>query len=60
MQNQINKDLIIKIIAIIVTIIVISNLILFVTKRISNFVFWMVIIVSAFIAYKGIDYLKKL
>jgi len=48
-----------KIIAVFLIILLIINLILFAFKKISNFVFWLIIIICALFAYKGLPYIRK-
>lgn len=49
----------IKILSVILIIIVIMTLTLFVLKKISTKLFWLIVIIVALIAYKGIPWLKK-
>jgi vacuolar-type H+-ATPase subunit I/STV1 len=49
----------IKIIAVLLTILVIANLILFVLGIIKSTFFWLTLILVAFFAFYGIPYLKK-
>ena len=48
-----------KILSLFLVFIVILNLILFILKKIDPLVFWLIIIVSALIAYKLIPYIKN-
>jgi hypothetical protein len=52
------KDTAIKILALIMVFWLIVNLALFVLKKITPWMFWLVIIVFAVIAYKGMPFLR--
>lgn len=49
----------VKLIAIMLTILVIADIVLFVFGKITAYLFWIVIIFCALMAYFGIPYLKK-
>lgn len=49
----------IQIFAIAIIVIIILNLVLFSFHKIGNDVFWVIIVICALIAYKGIPYLKN-
>jgi len=49
----------IKLIAIMLTILVIADIVLFVFGKITALLFWIVIIFCAIMAYFGIPYMKK-
>jgi len=48
-----------KLIGIIFTILIILALILFITGKINTYIFWIVVIISAIVAYKVLPKLKK-
>jgi len=48
----------IKLIGIFFTVLIIADLILFIVGKVSNLIFWIVIIISAIMAYKVIPNLK--
>jgi hypothetical protein len=54
-----NKYVLVKVIAIFVIVLLVINTSLMVFERINLSVFWIVIILSALIAYKGLPYLNK-
>ncbi len=49
----------IKLIAVMLTILVIADIILFIFGKITGYLFWIVIIFCAIMAYFGIPYMKK-
>jgi len=53
------QPLVIKIIAIILTVLIIAALTLFILGKISTSLFWLTLIITAFLAFYGIPYLKK-
>ncbi|MBW2984258.1 hypothetical protein KY361_04035 [Candidatus Woesearchaeota archaeon] len=53
------KELVIKVLSILLIVVVVTNLTLFVMKKINQTLFWTIIIIAALIAYKGIPKLKS-
>lgn len=53
------KQIYIQAISVVFVIIITANLILMILGKIKPIVFWIVIILSALVAYKGIPYVKN-
>jgi len=53
------KQQTIKLIGLFFAVLIISDLILFIAGKVSNLIFWIIIIISAIMAYKVIPSLKS-
>lgn len=53
------REIILKVSSIFLAFLVVLNLVLLVTKKITNGLFWIIIVISAIIAYKVVPMLKK-
>ena len=54
-----NKQTLVKVLALIVAVIMGINFVLFVLRRISNSAFWLITALSALVAYVGIPRIRK-
>jgi len=53
------REEIIKLIGIFFILLIVIDLILFILGKVSAYVFWMVVIICAIVAYKGLPWLKN-